>query len=395
MSETGKAQRDDMPASSTEGYDDRLRGEEEKDHRSRTVLDTSSAPSHPSMPSFKTIGTFGHASVINVGRDININVNSLDEDEEIEKKQIEIEKKKKDKEICHWLAAPDPTANYHAAREIHHTQTDLWFIHDEKFGRWKKIPNRPLWLSGSPGCGKTIIISCVIDELDRHCQDQASSAHTYFFFDARNAESNLSLHDKFIRSLILQLWHQLHRMPAALSDIYGGGPMHPQPSTSILEDILRAVIGEYEHVYIVIDALDECTDRHKLLTWIKNISCREGTVLHMVFSSRRESDIIDHMAVIRSLENMHFAGGSANPDIVDYVNGKLSEKPKWSPEVVMIVKHALIQGADGRQVNLLPMGGFATRRVASMPQFMEPKAAARGPAGRFGAKLRKAPMQGS
>ncbi|KZP25847.1 hypothetical protein FIBSPDRAFT_949965 [Athelia psychrophila] len=125
-------------------------------------------PSYSAASSFNTSRISGNASVINAGHDVNIyNVDSSDEEKEIEKK-------KKDKEICHWLAAPDPTANYYAAREIHHTQTGLWFIHDEKFARWKKISNSPLWLSGSPGCGKTIISSCVIEELDRHCQDQAS-----------------------------------------------------------------------------------------------------------------------------------------------------------------------------------------------------------------------------
>ncbi|KZP25848.1 hypothetical protein FIBSPDRAFT_1041208, partial [Athelia psychrophila] len=136
-------------------------------------------------------------------------------------------------------------------------------------------------------------------------------------------------------------------MPAALSDMYGGGPMHRQPSAAILEDTLREIMGEYKHVYIVIDALDECADRNKLLTWIKTISCWKSEVLHMMFSSRREPDIIDHLAAIGSLENMQFSGGSANPDIVEYVNGKLSEKPEWHPKAVTMVKDALIHGADG------------------------------------------------
>ncbi|KZP25853.1 hypothetical protein FIBSPDRAFT_368655 [Athelia psychrophila] len=159
MSETGKTHRDDMVASFAEGYNDRLRREEprsENDRRSWDVIHTSSMPSYSAASSFNTSRISGNASVINAGHDVNIyNVDSSDEEKEIEKK-------KKDKEICHWLAAPDPTTNYHAAREIRHTQTGLWFIHDEKFARWKKISNRPLWLSGSPGCGKTIIRLVII-----------------------------------------------------------------------------------------------------------------------------------------------------------------------------------------------------------------------------------------
>lgn len=33
---------------------------------------------------------------------------------------------------------------------MHHTRAGLWLLLDERYVRWKNIPNRPLWLFGSP-----------------------------------------------------------------------------------------------------------------------------------------------------------------------------------------------------------------------------------------------------
>ncbi|KZP14980.1 hypothetical protein FIBSPDRAFT_750996, partial [Athelia psychrophila] len=139
-------------------------------------------------------------------------------------------------------------------------------------------------------------------------------------------------------------------MPAALKDIYGKGPSYPQPSLLILQDTLQNIIGEFQHVYIVIDALDECADRYKLLRWVKDISRWPGGKLHIMLSSRRERDIEDNLVDIKGLERVSFAGGSANPDIVKFVDEKLAELIIWKkldPEIQMLVIHALLEGADG------------------------------------------------
>ncbi|KZP14979.1 hypothetical protein FIBSPDRAFT_751110, partial [Athelia psychrophila] len=110
------------------------------------------------------------------------------------------------------------------------------------------------------------------------------------------------------------------------------------------------MIGEFQHVYIVIDALDECADRDKLLCWVNDISrCPRGK-LHTMLSSRRERDIEDNLVGINGLEHVSFAGGSANPDIVKFVDEKLVKLIIWiklDPEIQMLVRDALLEGADG------------------------------------------------
>ncbi|KZP12764.1 hypothetical protein FIBSPDRAFT_1049820 [Athelia psychrophila] len=308
------------------GFDGRLRD-------SNAEASSSTLPPVSSAQSFNTSNISG--VVTNVGGHI-INIVNLTNEE-----------KAFAKEVCRWLAAPEPSRNYHAARETNHAHTGSWFICGNAFTRWKAAPDELLWLYGSPGCGKTIICSSVIEEMVRHCKEQPSSACAYFFFDSRNSESELSLHEKFVRSLILQLWHQLGRMPAALKDMYGDGPSHPEPSLAVLEAALQTIIGEFQHAYIIIDALDECADRRKLLRWLKDISCLRGGRLHMLLSSRRERDIEDSLIIINGLGRVSFAGGSANPDIVRFLDESLVELTRWDYEIRTLIRYTLLEGADG------------------------------------------------
>lgn len=194
--------------------------------------------------------------------------------------------------------------------------------------------------------------SSIIEDLMTHCEQNPSFATAYFFFDGRNSESELSVHEKFIRSLIQQLWDHLGRMPEALLDIYSARPSHPQPSIGTLQDTLQIITGAFEKVYIVIDALDECTDRAELLLWVKNILRWKEGKLHILLSSRPEHDIEDQLAALDDLERTCFAGGSANPDILKYVDDLVLAKKKWAPEIQALVRHALLERADGRYVNM-------------------------------------------
>ena len=211
-----------------------------------------------------------------------------------------------------------------------------------------------------PPCIKTLsylngltVSSSVVENLVQHCKEESASAYVYFFFDGRSAESELSLHEKLVRSFIQQLWDQFDRMPSALEQVYGEGPSHPQPSITALQDILQDIISQFEHVYVVIDALDECADRKRLLSWIKTMPHWRREELHALFSSRREPDIEDNLNEITGLQRMNFVGGSANPDIVKYVTEKLSEVERWSSDIRVLVRSALLDGADGRYVKLL------------------------------------------
>ncbi|KZP31893.1 ankyrin, partial [Athelia psychrophila] len=249
------------------------------------------------------------------------------------------------KEVYRWLSAPDSSSNYHAAREEHHADTGTWFIEGESFVKWKETPDSALWVYGTPGCGKTIICSTVIDDILNHCAGKSTHACAYFFFDNTSGQSDLSSHNKFIRSIIRQLSHQSSSFPASLMEIYDGG--HQQPSLASLQLTLRRIIEGFEHAYIVVDALDECTDRKKVLAWIEELMQWRGGKLHILLSSRPETDIKKKFHSIEKLVQFSLTGHPMNNDIEICIDALLLEMDIWDDETRAHVRAVLIRGAHG------------------------------------------------
>lgn len=102
-----------------------------------------------SQLSFHTFGISGKASVINAGHDVNISHGNDVNDHGVWL-LLRIHYPLIDTcEVCQWLAAPDVSVNYNAARKINHPQNGSWFVSGEIYKRWKKLPDFPLWLFGS------------------------------------------------------------------------------------------------------------------------------------------------------------------------------------------------------------------------------------------------------
>jgi hypothetical protein len=50
-------------------------------------------------------------------------------------------------EAADWLSPPDPSVNYHTARDMHHKGTTTWFIESSTFRDWKESGSL-LWIHG-------------------------------------------------------------------------------------------------------------------------------------------------------------------------------------------------------------------------------------------------------
>lgn len=125
-------------------------------------------------------------------------------------------------------------------------------------------------------------------------QDSAPTGHVasdsnvvrYFFFDFSDVKKQ-SL-DGMLRSLIWQLYY--HRTDARqfLESLYArNGAGRTQPSTRELAAVLSSMTKS--NVQVILDALDECQDRRKLLPWIQDLASLPG--LRLILTSRMENDI--------------------------------------------------------------------------------------------------------
>src|SRR5688572_28198942 len=129
----------------------------------------------------------------------------------------------------------------------------------------------------------------IIDHIiDLHKKDK-SIAYAYFFFDGRDKQEDFQLYSKLIRSFIDQLSVQCDGGLAILSKLYGDG--RSQPSTDSRRDTLHVILNRLASVYLIIDSLNECTERGKVLEWICQIADLKMDNLHLVVTSRPELNI--------------------------------------------------------------------------------------------------------
>ena len=195
--------------------------------------------------------------------------------------------------------------------------------------------------------------SSIIDKLPKATE---SLGIGYFFFDGRDSQKDLQLHNKLIRALILQLSDKRHGgITEKLADLYECCGEFQQPSDEQLQDVLCDILDGFSQAFIMIDALDECTEREKTLNWMSRLILdpnRKVENLHIVVTSRPERDIDDIFAV---LDPHPIDVGEANTkDILEYLKFQMESKfVKYDENTRVKIMTDLEKHAQGSYVYLV------------------------------------------
>jgi methionine synthase II (cobalamin-independent) len=146
-----------------------------------------------------------------------------------------------------------------------------------------------------------------------------------------------------------------------LADLYKRCGEVRQPSDEQLQNVLRDILDKFSHAYIMIDALDECTDREKTLNWanklISDTICNAAN-LHIVITSRPEIDIHE---IFAALDPHSIDVGEANTkDVVSYLKLHMESKfMKYDENTRAKIMSELEEHAEGSYVYLvLPSDQF-------------------------------------
>ena len=171
---------------------------------------------------------------------------------------------------------------------------------------------------------------------------------SYIYFDFNDAAKQSSR--KAIRSLLFQaalqandIFHDVERLYHKCSS------GQQQPAEDTIHSLFRDAMVRPGAKYLILDALDECTDREGLLPFIREVTASKPRDLHIMATSRREKDIEDELSPLAN-HNINIQSAIVDEDIRVYLRGRMAtdtKLKKWPDSVRDEIMTALMEKAGG------------------------------------------------
>ena len=188
------------------------------------------------------------------------------------------------KDILKWLTKTDPSSNHAAACAKREAGTGEWFISSHEFSYWL-LPGRSLWLHGIPGAGKTVLCSTIIENVKSRCPQDTACLFFYFDFSDKQKQTVINMLYSFVAQL------STSTISPEVRRLYEQCCNGTQEATvSQLTETLRSIADNGKRMYIIVDALDECTTQEALLNLLIKILAPLRTV-NLLMTSRNEHNI--------------------------------------------------------------------------------------------------------
>lgn len=256
--------------------------------------------------------------------------------------------------LMNWLSPPDPSTNFNKALEQRHESSGQWFLRSPAYIAWEKEKRSFLWLNGIPGCGKTILSSAVVENLEQNkaCRDSL----LYFYFDF--SDTRKQSFENLVCSLIDQLYRKGENGRRDLDSLYSSCDVgRRQPSIESLCATLQSMIQQAGEVWIVLDALDECQTRKEypaggILFWLQSLRNSQINV-HLLITSRPEHDIEETIEKwARKEDIIPLQSNLIGDDIRAYIEARVRDSEglsRWKtrPDIQKEIEGTLIEKARG------------------------------------------------
>ncbi|KAF1925827.1 HET-domain-containing protein [Didymella exigua CBS 183.55] len=250
-----------------------------------------------------------------------------------------------------WLSVPNPATQPQRVLRSRGQGTCDWVLDSRKYVRWKTSPASILWLYGVPGSGKTMISTTVLEDVLQSCSQRSAGVSAHFYFDFNDAQTQGP--DTMLRSLICQLSQNCARMPPSLDTLFAMRDSRQDlPSLQTLLEALKQMMLEFPQVFILIEALDECTQRRELMDVLDIVAWWQLDNVHLLMTSRKERDIESSLESYVKEENTICLQSAVDKDIQRYVQQRLGDDKglaKWNKDAAVRqeIEAALMRGAHG------------------------------------------------
>ncbi|OSS53663.1 hypothetical protein B5807_01251 [Epicoccum nigrum] len=157
-----------------------------------------------------------------------------------------------------------------------------------------------------------------------------------------------------LRLLLSQLLQRSFMIPKGVDALFSSSDNgQRQPPLHALLEVTPQVMQQFTHAYIVLDALDECTQRQELMDMLETVAGWQLDNMHLLMTSRKERDLESSLeSYVEEGDTVCLQRDVVDRDIQRYVQQRLSDDKKlakWNKDAAVRqeIEDALMQGARG------------------------------------------------
>ena len=221
------------------------------------------------------------------------------------------------------------------------------------------------------GCGKTILrlvmhqsyrhsqimteipSSHAVDHITQFRQSTGAIGIAYYYFDINNHQQHRP--EDFLRSTIAQLSSQSSHFVRKLCEhkrhagFRSRDVRNRKASISNLLALFQSSLAFFDSTFLVLDALDECKSKEKLLDLVEQIARMQDDKLNLLVTSRTEEDIKSRIEDLDTV-SIDLQGAMIEDDIRTYVEQTLKTDPRLNrgnEGLKSEIRDVLLEGAQG------------------------------------------------
>ena len=249
------------------------------------------------------------------------------------------------RELCQWLSPLDFPAQQREIYSRHQHGSGQWLLQSERFKRWLENEGGVLLCPGNPGAGKTVLASIVIDHLwNKVLKDGIGVAYIYCDYLKHGEQTPLNL----VGSLLKQLAEQQNPISESLQNYYDRHKRsNTNPDPGLPFEVLKAECDSWSGIYIIIDALDECSEKDATRQIVvKGLLSLQGSKrINILVTSRPIPSILCNFEVWERLEIR-----ADSEDIHRYLLGQMdrfSKRILAEKDLQAKIISGIVDAADG------------------------------------------------
>ena len=168
----------------------------------------------------------------------------------------------------------------------------------------------------------------VIDHLSTRHEPSANIGITFIYCNFAESRSAL----EYMKLAIKQLCRRIKSLPSELNDSYEQHyKNHSRPGSQELQNVFRSTVQQFESVFFILDALDECTlsqrtDLCKFLTGVVGLTTGTSNGITKLFVASRKEPDIERAFLHKSFPTIEVEAEKVDSDIKLYAKAQIEQR---------------------------------------------------------------------